>query len=151
MNYDGFIFISLSGKGGLPVILKAIMENDVEDNFLQYLLGVGDVSDFIQRKENLPQLPTTSGLFQTCPDTKSTVLGHFYMLYIYIYLDGIISELEKRLQGSNLHDLDKMDCKQTCKAAHVILHNTFSKNQLRDHKLYAQPLMHPFTNYLLHR
>ena len=74
-----------------------------------------------------------------------------YALYIYIYLDVIISELEKRLQGSNLHDLDKMDCKQTCKAAHVILHNTFSKNQLRDHKLYAQPLMHPFTNYLLHR
>ena len=68
-----------------------------------------------------------------------------------MYLDVIISELEKRLQGSNLHDLDKMDCKQTCKAAHVILHNTFSKNQLRDHKLYAQPLMHPFTNYLLHR
>ena len=85
MNYDGFIFISLSGKGGLPVILKAIMENDVEDNFLQYLLGVGDVSDFIQRKENLPQLPTTSGLFHTCPDTKSTVLGHFYMLYIYVF------------------------------------------------------------------
>ena len=85
LKYDGFIFISLSGKGGLPVILKAIMENDVEDNFLQYLLGVGDVSDFIQRKENLPQLPTTSGLFQTCPDTKSTVLEHFYMLYIYIF------------------------------------------------------------------
>ena len=51
MHCDGFIFISLRGEGGLPVILKAIMENDVQDNFLQYLLGVGDVSFSIQKKE----------------------------------------------------------------------------------------------------
>ena len=87
---------------------------------------------------------------QVCSRLVSNCFWTFFICYIFFF-DVIISELEKRLQGSNLNDLDKMDCKQTCKAAHVILHNTFSKNQLRDHKLYAQPLMHPFTNYLLHR
>ena len=144
MHCDGFIFISLRGEGGLPVILKAIMENDVQDNFLQYLLGVGDVSFSIQKKEGKES--TTSEL------EKRLQVRDFREFFSPKKINNNNKKFFVKLQGSTLHDLDKMDCKQMCKAANVILHKTFSANQLAgDHKLYAQPLMHPFTNYLLNR
>jgi hypothetical protein len=123
-DFNGLILMSLCETGGLPLIIQALIENNVGQEFLKTVHGIGDVASFIQRRNDI-QKPL--GMQE---------------------LDDVHQKLIKDPSRTLLKDVN---CKTLVKAADFILNKTLPENERHLQGIFAHPRDSAYTNDLLHR
>ncbi len=126
-GHSGVVLMSLTQEGGIPVILRGFIENNVDVDFFKKLIGFGVVADYIKTLHN-NQVQVTED-----------------------YLDAEYRKYKDSASSSDFIGIKEGNCKTMVKASDCLLKSRVSKKDWNRQSLYAFPIRHPYTNSILHQ